>query len=239
MVLHCAGPECLQFVYLLLVYSIHEESLMKNSLLRCAAALIACGLIAGAGMSPASAGINYTFSPAADGGVDVVGTGTGFSDRSDPQTTSDWDVQDFITNFMVLDDGATLGAATESGTLTNVTTGISVNIVSFQIDEDGGLGDDNDIDFDTDEAITFNLGDEYAFSLMAHFEPFSGGDGSALTINDLVYGYHFDVGRTQGAGLADELFGITRVGVIPEPSSILLACGSIALFAAARRRVRS
>lgn len=211
---------------------------MKISPVRCSIALLAWGLITLATTSPALADITYIFSPAADGGVDVVGTGSGFSDRPDPNTTSDWDVNNFITNFIAPGVTGTRGAATESGTLTNVTTGASVSIISFQIDEDGGTSDDNDIDFDTDAEITFNFEDEYTFSLTAHFDPLPGGDGSALTIDDLVYGWHIDVGRTQGAGIADELFGVTRVGVIPEPSSVLIALGGLALIAAARRRVR-
>lgn len=201
---------------------------MKRSICHCFLALTICVFF---GASYASAGFNFRFGPAGDGGVDVIGKGSGFSDRVDPLVNiDDWDIQDFVTNFMVIDNGATLGAATESGTFRNVTTNTTVNIISFQIDEDlDPNGFDNDIDFDTDAPISFELGDEMKFSMTAHFTP------GTLVITDLVKGVHIDEGHTQGAGIGDESFGISTVKVIPEPSTIALAIGCL-VAATIRRR---
>ncbi len=202
---------------------------MKNDVIRYSFALALCGLVP---LSSASAGITYIFSPSGDGGVDVVGSGTGISDRVLPVTSFDWDVQDFVTNFMSQPGTATIGADTESGTFANVTTGASESIITFAIDEDGGASFDNDIDFDTAASITFNLGDEMSFSLTAHFLP------SSLTMSDLVVGTHIDEGHTTGAGIAEESFGITTVRVIPEPSSMAIASFCLVAAAVARRRLK-
>ncbi|QDS97234.1 hypothetical protein [Adhaeretor mobilis] len=201
---------------------------MRNVFARYFVAVALCGLVP---ISTAQAGFDFVFTPAADGGVDVVGTGSGFSDRVDPLTDiNDWDIQDFATNFMVIDNGATLGAASESGTLTNVTTSTTVNVISFSIDEDFGPDFDNDIDFDTDAPISFSLGDEMSFSFTGHFDP------GTLQITDLVPGIHIDEGHTTGAGIAEESFGISTVTVIPEPNSLLLALACFTSVGVIRRR---
>ncbi len=199
------------------------------------------GIILLVAPSPVSAGITYRVAPALDGGVDVKGKGTGVWNRPDaPYTTDDWDVNDFTTNFIATLTGATRGAATESGTFTNTTTGQSVNIISFQFDDDFGTELDNDIDFDTDAPITFSHLDEMRFSLTAHFNPPPG--GSTMSIADFVKGTHIDLGNTDPnlPFIAEESFGITTVIVIPEPGTIALvmACCCSVGFAGGRKRNR-
>ena len=202
---------------------------MKNSIARYSLAL--CTVCLSFSVSPALAGFTFTFTPSGTGGVDVVGTGSGASDRVDPVASNDWDIQDFVTNYVQSAFGnSPKNADTVTGTLTNLTTSTTVNILSFQIDADGGSGFDNDIDFDTDAVIAFSLGDEMSLSLTASY------DAGELSISDLVPGTHIDEGHTQGAGIAEESFGITTVHVVPEPSCLALALACFAAVGVSRRR---
>jgi len=204
---------------------------MKSLLAQFLLLFVALGFTSLLDQKSASADITFTFTEAADGGVDVTGTGSGLVNRELGISSNDWDVQDFLTNFLVIGTG-TVNADSASGTFTNVTQVSSQDIISFQVDDDGGASLDNDLDYDTAAVLAFDFDDEFTYSLTASFLP------TSLTMSDLVVGTHIDVGRTQGAGIAEESFGITTVIVtnaVPEPSGMaLLAC--IAGCVLSRRR---
>ncbi len=164
----------------------------------------------------ASADIIFTFAESATGGVDVVGTGSGVVANSSTGsvTSSDWDVQDFGTDFLVDTFTASQTSSDSvSGTFANVTTGQSATLLNFDVDRDPTTADD--LDYDTSTALTFSDGDEFNYSLTASFA------ATTLAFSDLILGTHIDVGRTQGAGIGEEVFGITTVNVVnavPEPA---------------------
>ena len=181
----------------------------------------------------ASADIVFTFSESATGGVDVVGTGSGFV--SNTQTgavqTRFWDVDDFDTDFLV--DTFTLSQTSSdsiSGFFTNVTTGQSHAFESFAVDRDPDTEDD--LDIRTVSQLNFAEGQEYSFSMAATFEP------TTLAFSDLIVGTHIDLGRTQGGGLSVEVFGITTVSVVsvPEPATLSALLLASAFIAGRRRR---
>ncbi len=200
--------------------------MMRRSL-----AVIALALVSLVCSNPASADINFIFTESATGGVNVVGSGSGFVDRVLGISSSDWDVQDFETNFLTAGFGNTQTSADSvSGTFSNITTGITETLLNFDVDADGGSSNDNDLDYDTENVLAFSFDDEFSYSLTATF------DVGTLAFSDLVLGTHIDFGRTQGAGIAEESFGITRIFVsVPEPNSLafLACCSAIAIL---RRR---
>ena len=205
---------------------------MKNIVSRYFFALAFCAVVSMISVSSASADVFYQFTRSATGGVNVVGTGSGLVNRPDGVASDDWDVNNFITNFLEASFGNTqTGADSASGTFTNVTTSTSVDVTSFAVDADGSASSDNDLDFDTSAILSFSFEDEFSYSMTATF------DVGTLAYTDLIPGQHVDVGRTQGAGISEESFGVTFVSVsIPEPSTMAL---SLACFAAAgvmRRR---
>lgn len=202
---------------------------MKNTLIRFA---LTVGVYVPILLTNSShADITFIFSESASGGVNVVGTGSGLVDRADGIASSDWDVQDFMTDFLkdTYTDSQT-GAETVAGTFTNVTTGISESLLNFDVDRDPDSGDD--LDYDTANVLTFAFNDEFRYELTAGFEP------GTLAFSDLVPGTHIDVGHTQGAGIAEESFGITTVIVVPEPSTLGLLLCSIAAGTLGRRNHR-
>ncbi len=194
------------------------------------------GLLPLLAMSTATADILFVFAPTASGGVKVTGTGSGLVNREDGIASSDWDVQDFQTNFLQASFGtAQTSSDTISGTFTNVTTGVTENILNFDVDADGGAASDNDLDWDTTTNnggdLSFSFMDEFSLELMATFLP------TTLAFNQLVQGTHIDVGRTQGAGIAEESFGITTVRVlVPEPATWSLMLGCVASWGLLGRR---
>ncbi len=178
----------------------------------------------------AFADIEFFFTEAPDGGTLVAGTGSGLVNREAGIASSDWDIQDFLTNFLqeTFTDVQT-GAGTVSGSFTNVTSGISETIISFDVDRDGGLSNDNDLDFDTANVLSFDFEDEFTLTLSATFSV------SELPFDQLVLGTHIDVGRTQGAGIAEESFGITTVNVVPAPATGLLMFATLPVLTRRRR----
>ncbi len=201
-------------------------------MMRTSLAVIAWALVSMVCSNPASADINFIFTPSATGGVNVVGTGSGFVDRADGNASSDWDVQDFETNFLIAAFGtAQTSADSVSGTFSNITTGITETLLNFDVDADGGTSSDNDLDYDTANVLSFSFEDEFSYSMTATFEV------GTMAFSDLIIGTHIDFGHTQGAGIAEESFGITRILVaVPEPGSLaFLACCS-AIVSLRRRR---
>ena len=104
----------------------------------------------------------FIFSPAPGGGVKVVGSGSGFADRVDnagggiPVTANDWDVQDFMPDFLKTSFTTSQQSATSaSGLFTNVTTGDSATISNFSVDRDPDSADD--IDWFTDPVSQMGL----------------------------------------------------------------------------------
>lgn len=198
----------------------------KSTLIR--STFVLSGLLPLLMMSTASADILFVFAPTASGGVKVTGTGSGLVDRLLGITTSDWDVQDFQTNFLAASAGiAIIHADTASGTFSNVTTGVTENITDFTVDADGGSASDNDLDWATTVNsggnLSFSFEDAFSLQLSATFLP------TTLAFNQLIQGTHIDVGHTQGAGIADESFGITTVRVVvPEPATLSLMLGCFA-----------
>ncbi len=152
------------------------------------------------------ADINFVFTEAADGGVDVVGTGSGFA--SADRQTADWDLNNFTTDFLVEAVGNNqISADTVSGSLDNLTTGQLGPIQSFDVDKDAMTNDD--IDFDTplgddppDSSIAFLTGDEFVYSVTANFAV------TTLAFSDLIVGTHINPD-----GELDEIFGTTTIVV--------------------------
>ncbi|MCA9235167.1 MAG: hypothetical protein KDA44_06835 [Planctomycetales bacterium] len=204
---------------------------MKSTTLRCLLAVFVLALISSA--SPVRGDITFFFKKSPSGGVNVAGSGSGLVDRVAGIASNDWDIQDFVTNFLVdtYTDVQT-GADTVSGTFSNMTTGVTETILNFDVDRDGGASFDNDLDFDTANVLTFSFEDEFALSLTASFDP------GTLAFSDLILGTHIDEGHTQGAGISEESFGITRVVVVvPEPGALaLLLIGAAAIAYPAGRR---
>jgi hypothetical protein len=197
--------------------------------------LICCGVLPFVAAAPSYADMMFVFTPTPSGGVHVVGSGSGFADRAAGIATSDWDLENFNTGFLGPNVGLTqVSADVVSGTFTNVTTGITETLLNFDYDRDPDSGDD--LDFDTTETgggpLTFALGAEFLFQMTATFEP------SSLLFADLIPGIHTDNGHTQGAGIADESFGVTTVKVVPEPSGLVLLLGCAASIAASGLRRR-
>jgi hypothetical protein len=201
---------------------------MKKHLVTIASLL--SGIVLSFVISPAAADITFTFTKSLSGGVDVVGFGTGRVDRALGIASNDWDVNNFLTDYLkdsYTDDDTP--ADSVSGTFTNVTSGISEGIESFDIDRDSdGTGDD--LDWDTFNTLSFAFDDEFLFQMTASFDP------GTLMFSDLILGTHIDEGHTAGAGLAEESFGLTIVQVVPEPNSIALLFASIASIGLVGRR---
>ncbi len=163
----------------------------------------------------------FSFTPTGTGGVSVTGTGSGMVTGG--RDTNDWDIENFATDFLNGTFGNTQTSAdTVSGTLTNITTGLSVAITNFAVDQDASSGDD--IEFDTSTNLAFSSMDEFTFSLNATF------DFGTLPFTAVITGTHTDAG-----GPGDEIFGSTSITATPEPASCLLvALGG--LFLPLRRR---
>jgi len=204
---------------------------MKKKLVRYT--LVLGGLLPLVAVSPAFADMFYQLTPTPTGGVSVVGSGSGFADRDPNQITSNWDTQDFITDFLKDTVSASeIDAGTVAGTIKNVTTDITENINRFRVDRDTTSNDD--LIWDIPNAITFSLGDEFLFQLTATFNV------GTLAYADLIEGVHIDNGRTMPpAGIADEIFGVTTLTVVPDPATLgLLLAGVISLGSVGWRRRR-
>ena len=206
---------------------------MKKQLIAIASLL--GGIVVSFAISPAAAELSFVFTESLTGGVNVVGSGSGFADRDPSQSSLDWDIQDFETDF--LDNSISVGfkpAAAVSGFLKNVTTDTTVAITSFRINRNSATEDD--LDWGTVSVINFNLGEEYLFELTATFDP------AVVPFSILIPGSHRDVGRTlepnpdaNGHGpIADEIWGITTVNVVPEPASLGLLFACLASLGATR-----
>lgn len=156
----------------------------------------------------ASADIVFVLTQGFGGGVDVVGTGSGNSTAA--TVSSDFDSQDYNTDFLADTFGTGITPANSViGTLTNITTGISESITGFRVDRDPDSADD--IDFQTANAMTFAIGDAFSMTLNASF------DFATLPFAQLVPGTHTE----DGGEFADENFGQYTVNVaIPEPGSV-------------------
>lgn len=207
---------------------------MTKSTIQPAFVLTAGVVISACLASTSSADMLFVFKKSATGGVNVTGSGSGLVNREAGIASSDWDIQDFMTDFLkdTFTDSQT-GADIASGTFSNLTTGVSEAIISFDVDRDGGVGNDNDLDFDTENELSFSFEDEFLFELTATFE------AATLPFDQLVIGRHIDVGRTQGAGIAEESFGIvTLIVAIPEPATLglLASCLAAAGVLGLRRR---
>ena len=152
------------------------------------------------------ADIDFVFSEAEDGGVNVVGSGSGFvtADRQ----TADWDLNNFMSDFLVEAVGNDqISANTVSGSLDNLTTGQLGPIQSFDVDKDAMTNDD--IDFDTplgddppDSSLAFLTGDEFVYTVTANFAV------TTLAFSDMIVGTHINPG-----GEVDEIFGVTTIVV--------------------------
>lgn len=178
--------------------------------------------------APCSADLSFTFTEAADGGVEVVGSGSG--NATGPLGTQLVDLNDFDQDFLVFDDTniSTVSTANASGTIVNVTTNTFVDILEFAVDNDTGTLN-NDIRIETDvPPVLLTAGDAFTFDVTATFAV------STLSFDDLIVGTYFN----PGGGSGDEVFGDVTLNIvgsqIPEPaSSAILACGFFTLL---RRR---
>ena len=167
--------------------------------------------------------IIFTLSPGPNGGVSVVGTGSGMTTGA--LTTDDFDYANLGTFLNAASTVDTLiDAEIAGGTFTNITSGISQPIDGFQVDRDATSSDD--VDFDTVADLAFAAGDSYSIDLTATFE------ASTLPFSSLILGSS----TKQGTGSGDEVFGDVTVNVVPEPSSAVLFLSGLLAMVARRRR---
>ncbi len=182
--------------------------------------IVFCSLICAI---PATADLVFTVDKVA-GLITITGGGKGVATKA--QTTDNWDILDFQSDY--LSDQyptAEQPSSSASGTLTNLTTGLSETVTEFRVDRDTGSGDD--IRFFITNALAFSLGDGYLLNLSATFDP------SVLNASNLIIGSHIE----NSGGGADEIFGMTTLNVvIPEPSGLGMAI--LAAFVVRLRRTR-
>lgn len=157
---------------------------------------------------PASADITFVFTEADDGGVIVVGTGSGFTDGD--RNTDDWDVSNFMTKYLQPNvPGDMIQADVTTGLFSNVTTGISQAIDTFCVDSDSPVDPSDDLQWETVGALEFVEGDEFLLTIDATFSV------DTLAFSDLVLGNHIDLGGSSG----DEIFGVTTIMIDDDVSS--------------------
>jgi hypothetical protein len=164
-------------------------------------ALMFAGLMSGS----ANADITITFTEALDGGFSMIGTGSG-SIRAN-KTDDDFDQKDFATNFGVIGSGWQDNDATSvGGTLKNVTTGITVGVEKFEVDQDPTSGDD--IAIKTDDDAVFTVGDLFEIDFSGTYLV------SNIPFSELIVGTHI----MNGFAESDEIFGVITVNVVPAAS---------------------
>ena len=181
---------------------------------------------------PASADIVLEFTESVDGGVTVVGTGSGFT--TGPRATSDLDVSNFATLFLLPSAGTDeINASITTGLLTNVTTGVSRDIINFSVDSDGSTPPpSDDLEFTTGGVgpVEFVTGDEFTITIDATFNV------DQLSFSDLVVGTHVDAAQSSG----DEIFGVTTINIaaaaVPEPTSVAVVAMCLSAGCLRRRR---
>ena len=174
----------------------------------------------GGGGNNGPGGIVFTLTEASDGGIDIVGTGSGVIPRAtDPNGGSysngptgedDWDYTNFNSDFL-RDTVPTSNrrANSNSGSIRNLTTGITYDLEDLNLDRDGNSRDD--IDIDTRNNAIFREGDAWEFSYTGRFNP------ARLEFDDLIVGTHeieANLNSTNGAGFSEEIFGDVTIRVI-------------------------
>ena len=191
---------------------------------------------------PASADIVFDFTEASDGGVTVVGTGSGFT--TGERATSDWDVSNFDALFLDPANTAEINARFASGVVTNVTTGVSRNIIGFSVDSDGPAAPpSDDLEWTTDSTagsnpsdtdgiggpVEFLAGEEFVITINATF------NADQLLFSDLALGTFADA---DPGGSGDEIFGLTTINVnaVPEPTSLAVVAMCLSAGCLRRRR---
>lgn len=176
--------------------------------------------------STVDAQIILNFSRAADGGVRVVGQGSGNTTGSASGTQ--WQILDFDNNFI----SDTLGfgyidADSVQGSLTNA-AGRSRQLNRFSVGRSNGSNDD--VRFRTQGNISFGLNQPYTFTMEAIFNV------STLAYDDLIAGTYYD----QATNDSSEIFGQTSLDIasVTEPRSLglLLASFGLAGFVFLRRK---
>ena len=181
---------------------------------------------------PASADIVFEFTESIDGGVTVVGTGSGFT--TGDRATADLDVSNFATLFLLPSAGTDeINASVTAGLLTNVTTGISRDIINFSVDSDGPTPPpSDDLEFTTGGIgpVEFVAGDEFTITINATFNV------DVLSFSDLVLGTHVDAEQSSN----DEIFGVTTINItaaaVPEPTSVAVVAMCLSAGCLRRRR---
>jgi hypothetical protein len=161
-------------------------------------ALMFAGLMSGT----ANADIIITFTEALDGGFTMVGTGSGSIRLG--KTDDDFDLKDFNTNYLVAGSFQDKDATSVGGTLKNITTGSTVGVEKFEVDEDG-TGSNNDVAIKTDAEITFATGDLFEIDFVGTYL-----EGN-VAFSSLVVGTHTMTSHTG----SDEIFGDVTVNVVP------------------------
>ena len=162
-------------------------------------ALMFAGLMSGT----ANADIIITFTEALDGGFTVSATGSGSIRLG--KTDDDFNLKDFNTNYTIEsfqtenDD-----ASSVSGTLKNLTTGVTKNVDAFEIDTDG-LGNKDDVAIKTDGDISFTTGDSFEINFVGTYTV------GNVAFSSLIIGTHTMTSHTE----SDEIFGDVTVNVVP------------------------
>ena len=199
---------------------------MKNGIsIVAVAALMLAGLMSGT----ANADLIITLTEAVDGGFTITGVGSGAVTAT--KTTTDWDIKDFDTNYLV---GSADGVATDSvtGTIQNTTTVTVYTIDEIEIDEDGGgLGTDDISIETTGDDPAFTLGDSFLINFSGTYS------ASTFLYSNLIEGSHIHPGGGDGAIFGKTTINVVPIADIPEPVTMsIMAIGGLGMLLKRKRR---
>ncbi len=172
-------------------------------------------------LSPARGNMTFNLTPSSDGGVRVVGSGSG--NVTGITNAFHYDIFDFNADFLSDSLGTVpFAALATSGFLRNNSTGVSASIYYFFLDRDPNSTDN--IAFETrsnQPYVTFNGGDSFSFQVAATFSP------SYIKFSDLKLGSYSDTVKNTST----EIFGtISLIVAVPEPHYGGMALGGFLML---------
>ncbi|MFK7960824.1 MAG: hypothetical protein AB8G96_09895 [Phycisphaerales bacterium] len=163
--------------------------------------------------APSHGDMTYTLVDDGTGQVALTGTGSGVVSAS--HFDGDWDHNNWPMPFLFEAAGpAGYRSGVVTGSLVNLTTGVSVAIQEIQLDRDLLGGDD--LLLDTDGPIGFSAGDQFSFTMTAG--KFANLEGEPFLFSFLAPGPHVYVGDPNNSN--DEIFGTVTINVGSCPGDI-------------------